>query len=398
MYADIVKGDCKVADINGKKDMNMESTRKQFHSVGKGKVMLEDKDCYEITVIPKEEDRETAKRTLIGEVSNFDLLQNILEMPKVEGLFNVSLRTFYVMLSLPGATESGDRQVDRCNNNNFNKEVRRMGILTSESSWINEVICIKVEGLCFKIKVFEESARSISLGPKIWNIDMDQSSDKGWSDKDDEGLGDDEVVEETEEISTVGIPKVLDGIRRDSSRDRPEESKVDGRSDSWQKIKDLINYHGDSVKTLPGETNSNKADSLGGSFGSKPIVNISGENFLSPNDKDSYVLPVGPEKVDMRAPLVPDLNSTPQSSGFYPFVDLEDNLDDDFDFGEEDDVEQALEDEIDRKRRRKKKGETKKQEAKEVVETRGIEKRKVTDPTTTRTRMKWRRRMQLERN
>ncbi|KAI3508995.1 hypothetical protein L1887_24018 [Cichorium endivia] len=140
------------------------------------------------------------------------------------------------------------------------------------------------------------------------------------------------------------------------------ESKIEGERESWQNINVENNLEGESQNVVlkgDGKSNSDTFKLSGGPLGGKPnLINLSG-NPVSPNNIDKYISVEKNKKGDCGAPLVPDLNNTLQSFGFFPFVDSEDNLDDEFDFGDDDVVEQSIEDEIERRRRHKKKGEKK---------------------------------------
>ncbi|KAI3738944.1 hypothetical protein L2E82_29242 [Cichorium intybus] len=151
-------------------------------------------------------------------------------------------------------------------------------------------------------RVIEDPSRSLSMGPKIWNHDFVQSSEEEWSDADDDGLGSD-------------------------AHEYYEEDRI-------------CNLDFGQIKSQPNKY--------------KPTLNSLGEN----KSNESIG---GPAKADIETPVVPDLNNSPQSSRFFSFVDIDDNMEEDFDFSEEAEVEQAITDAIERKRRHKKKGSRKSQ-------------------------------------
>ncbi|KAI3691470.1 hypothetical protein L2E82_49831 [Cichorium intybus] len=213
-YVDIVRGAKKDKD-------NVEGL-----DVEDSQVATVDDDFFEITVILKEEDEVSMKKVLIGEVKSYDLLQNIFDMPKIEGLLNVNIHYLgglFVIMEFE-AEESADDflkkakpslsnwfhdlfklwgmpvRIDKDEDISLNKEAKRVGILTNEEPWINEYVNIKIKGNYFKVRVVEDPSRSFGLAPKLNYQDLDQSSDEGWLDLDNERMGMDEHIEETEKV------------------------------------------------------------------------------------------------------------------------------------------------------------------------------------------------------
>ncbi|KAI3778629.1 hypothetical protein L2E82_08010 [Cichorium intybus] len=361
-YADVVKGG------NNSKEKIEES-----HSCSKVKdPVMEDEDVrYEITVIPKSEEEETMKRTLIREVKTHEMLQNIFDMSKVEGLFNIVVRYIgglFVSLEfereeladefLRKAKTSSSNwfhnifkwyrdfkvcsrlasiaiigvplhiwnskvfdeiariwgvPVGRSNENNFNKEVRRMGIVTNEEPWIRDVVNVKVNGSCFKVKVVEDSFYSLSMGPKSWEHILDQLTEAEWTEGEDDDLGGDALAEGEENLINSGMPNDIEENRRVPLHDNSKKKSLLERwtcrrsqAQVWRRAGSLL-------------------------------------------------------RRTMERRLFRILITRHKTLVFFPFVDSEDNMDEDLDIGDEEDIEQAISDAIDRKIRHRKKGSRKSQ-------------------------------------
>ncbi|KAI3780346.1 hypothetical protein L2E82_10324 [Cichorium intybus] len=94
------------------------------------------------------------------------------------------------------------------------------------------------------------------------------------------------------------------------------------------------------------------------------VPSLKDQNFEGPTkeskSKSLFVEPVlvgpgGPSRVETGASSVPDLNNSPISSGFFPFIEgVEDEVENP-DLGMDEVIEQEITDEIDRKRRNRKK-------------------------------------------
>ncbi|KAI3523169.1 hypothetical protein L1887_01226 [Cichorium endivia] len=69
-------------------------------------------------------------------------------------------------------------RIDKEDEVSHNKESKCMGILTNEEPWINEYVNLKVNGSCFKVRVFEDPFRSLSLAPKICSMEEEHSWDE----------------------------------------------------------------------------------------------------------------------------------------------------------------------------------------------------------------------------
>ncbi|KAI3722266.1 hypothetical protein L2E82_33297 [Cichorium intybus] len=363
-YADIVRGESKdkmKVDVDGveAEDGQSEST---------------EEDCFEITVIPKEEDMMTIEKSLIGEVKSYELLQNIYEMPKIEGLLNVSIQyiggLFVIMefdskelaedylvkakpswrnwfgdlfmwspsfrvnrrvasisiFGVPFHVWNADVfeeiarlwgtpvRIDKDEEFNLHKEIKRVGILTSEEQWINENVNIKIKNEIFKIKVIEDPSCSFGLAPKINSQEVDQSSYEGWLDLDTERMEMDEFIEEAENVQNC---------------EAPEDNDDNGSAP----------MHAQSVESRIGKDCDKEQTSRSGGKG-----------------KTASFRALAPAIIGRGAPFVPDLNNSPVSMGFFPFLENDEASEDAFDIREEEELEQAINDEIDRKRRCKRKG------------------------------------------
>ncbi|KAI3780115.1 hypothetical protein L2E82_10025 [Cichorium intybus] len=174
-----------------------------------------------------------SQRSSVGEVKSYEMLQNIIDMSWLEGLFNVKLDYvggMYVMLEFNKDGLAGDFLKNAkatwgnwCNNHfkwnrdflvcnilasitisdvplhiwntdvfeeisriwgkpdclsnegniSLNKEARSMGILTSEAPWINDYVKINVQGHRYKVRVLEEPSRSRSMAPMHINQELD---------------------------------------------------------------------------------------------------------------------------------------------------------------------------------------------------------------------------------
>ncbi|KAI3510100.1 hypothetical protein L1887_25629 [Cichorium endivia] len=64
----------------------------------------------------------------------------------------------------------------------MNREVKQIGILTSEPPWINESVRVKINGSFHRIRVIENPSRSLNLAPRVDDQDQDQSSEGDWLD------------------------------------------------------------------------------------------------------------------------------------------------------------------------------------------------------------------------
>ncbi|KAI3496819.1 hypothetical protein L1887_39196 [Cichorium endivia] len=239
-YAEIVKGD-------GKLNVRVEEPELEDPKVIGRKVNVheEEEDWHEITVIPRKEDEELVKKVLIGEVKSYEMLQNISDMPRLEGIYNVKVSYvggFHVLIEFDNEDLADDflrkarpswsnwfsnlakwhrdfeigkrlasisiygvplhvwnsevfEEIARVwwepvcltneDNSNLNKEVRRVGILTSEAPWINDFVKVNVQGRCYKVRVIEDPSRSMGMTPSDGNLDSDQSTNEDWFDLDD---------------------------------------------------------------------------------------------------------------------------------------------------------------------------------------------------------------------
>ncbi|KAI3523822.1 hypothetical protein L1887_02254 [Cichorium endivia] len=253
-FADIVKGEKKKGKLEG--ESKTEDNKKDED--GKEELVEEEEDCFEIRVIPNEEDGEMTKKMLIGEVKSFDLLQNIFDMPRVEGLFNIKLNFIggmFVSLEFEkeeSAVEFLEKAKSVWNNwfvklfkwqdnfkissrlasltifgiplhiwnsdvaeeiarlwgtpvclyneekTGFNKETRRVGILTSEEPWIDDHVMVNVQGKRYKVRVVEDPTRSFRMAPCCSKLENGHSSDEDWWDTDNEENRDEEKMEESD--------------------------------------------------------------------------------------------------------------------------------------------------------------------------------------------------------
>ncbi|KAI3766295.1 hypothetical protein L2E82_16348 [Cichorium intybus] len=233
----------------------------------------------------------------------------------------------------------------------INKAVKRIGILTSEFPWINETIKIKVHGNCYSIKVVEDSNRSYNMAPKITVLDSDQSSDEDWFDMEND-RGDKvevEVIEKTKHGFVV--PEDYERHCIDTQKACSEESRIENK-----RIKEKGSVEVEEVAY--NENESKKDEFLDG------IDTVDGHTLFGPC-KDKPISPKvdrckrkgGPDKPDGLEPeaKVQDLNESPIASGFYPFVENVDFDEDEIQLCDEDIIEQAISDKIEKKRRNRRK-------------------------------------------
>ncbi|KAI3767612.1 hypothetical protein L2E82_17869 [Cichorium intybus] len=400
-YAEIVKGgvDKKIREevVSGG------ANRFKKHAE---EVAIED-DCQEVTVIPSEEDEMNGRNSLIGDVLNYDLLLNIFDMPRLEGLCNVMIwyiGGMNVVIKFESESMAEDFLLNAKNtwsnwfgnlvkwhpdyscghrlasidimgvpflvwkeevfeeiarlwgkpvwfsnidNVNFNKEVKKVGILTSEPPWINESIKVNIKGVVHHVRVIENYYHSYNMAPKVSNSDQEQFSEEEWVDM----VNADLVNDEGEAKENTTCPDSAEGY----PSPRQEDTLVDRRMGIVEHKEQVPRKGKDTRMDIDEHAMMHGEESVSGNYGNFGL----GENnpcSNSPISGHTEGGPVGPYCFREKASLVPDLNDSPNSSGFFPFIQNVDVEDEDFDLGGEDDIEQAISDEIERKRKLRKKG------------------------------------------
>ncbi|KAI3765800.1 hypothetical protein L2E82_15844 [Cichorium intybus] len=164
-------------------------------------------------------------------------------------------------------------------------------------------------GNCYKVRAVEDHIRSFGMAPNCSNMEQGQSSDEEWWDTDNEERGNEENMENYKE----------------------DEKVAKKHSEAGQ----------------AGE---------GSGFTNFGLQSKNEPNSISPKSKSKLEDVCGPIQKDLGAPVVPDLNNSPSSLGYFPFIENDENLEDNFDLGDEIEIEQEINEEIERKRRHKKKG------------------------------------------
>ncbi|KAI3790538.1 hypothetical protein L2E82_03648 [Cichorium intybus] len=405
-FVDIFKGAKKKEEQEGE---SKKDDRKKDEGAKGDFVEVED-DCFEITVIPNAEDGEAVKKTLIGEVKSFDLLQNIFDMPRAEGLFNIKLNFIggmFVSLEFEKkelAVEFLEKARPVWSNwfdnlfkwqHNFkissrlasivifgiplhiwntdvaeeivrlwgtlvslyneekvglNKGVRRVGILTSEEPWIDDYVIVNVQGKCYKVRVVEDPIWSFGLVPNCSNMEQGQSSDEEWWDTDNEERGNKEQLEESDFLKNWESPEEKEVFQSINQQARSEESiirKERGMKQNYKEDETVAKKHSEAGQGQAGE---------GSGFTNFGLQSKNEPNPNSPKSKSKSEEVGGPIQKDLGVPVVPDLNNSPSSLGYFLFIENDENLEDKFDLGDEIEIEQEINKEIERKRRNKKKG------------------------------------------
>ncbi|KAI3708959.1 hypothetical protein L2E82_38584 [Cichorium intybus] len=319
-YAKIVKRGNSMKEKKGF-DQEMERTEDEQENRGGDAVKaseVEDNDWHEITAILKAEDDQYARNSLVAEVINFDLLQMIYEMPRIEGMLNV--KNYSVDHRLASVDVFGVPI------NFWNQEV------------FEEIA--RVREFSFKVRVIEDPSCSLSLTPKATSDDHDQRSDDEWSELGYEKGGMDMGVDR---IGSINCWEAMEGRVRSDEFGSFETVRISNQVPV--EVEELVNRM---------EIQKNMEErSLGTQMPHRPWAEkpIS----LSSSKNDTVSRPKSPTKVNFEAPKVPDLNDSPISSGFFPFVKNVDDVNDEFDLGDEEIIEQTIADEIEKKIRNRRK-------------------------------------------
>ncbi|KAI3724236.1 hypothetical protein L2E82_36007 [Cichorium intybus] len=212
-----------------------------------------------------------------------------------------------------------------------------------------DVVKIKVDGACYKVTVVEDPLDSLSLGPKKWEHVSDQSTEAEWTEEEEDVLGDDEHA--------VGE----DNDDREENRRIPthENSVLKNvrKEDRWQQLNEGGTSRGESPEDVSVGLNLKNVDHGHIKIGPQVVEPSYPEDCIEDPSKGVGV-ESGKElpKVGCGEICVPDLNNSPQNLGLFPFVNSEDSMDEDMYIRDDEDLEQAIADEIDRKKRHRKKG------------------------------------------
>ncbi|KAI3517630.1 hypothetical protein L1887_16845 [Cichorium endivia] len=236
-------------------------------------------------------------------------------------------------------------------NSNLNKEVRRVGILTSEAPWINDFVKVNVQGRCYKVRVIEDPSRSMGMTPSDGNLDSDQSTNGDWFDLDDnqsEGV----LLEKVDmNNDNCGVSDEKGGRVSASQHDPSVESSKDREKSKEQSFREVEKAVEKSKLRGNEGVNGNLLE-----VHKEPKVKNIEPNTFNPGDSPILEPASGPVRLDSGAPRVPNLNNSPNSSGVFPFLDTVEIEEEEYDLGVEDEIEQAISNEIERKRRSKRKG------------------------------------------
>ncbi|KAI3763704.1 hypothetical protein L2E82_13698 [Cichorium intybus] len=188
----------------------------------------------------------------------------------------------------------------------------------------------------------EDPQRSYAMAPKLNVQDQDQDSDEDWFDMANDNIRKDE-----------GLEKEVFNNHGDSPRMQKVES-VESRCESVgfkehaykEDVEWVLNTGEKNKKT---QKQNCSVDPVHRGPSSRK------SRSQSPGDKSKRGWPVGPNSGERGALNFLDLNDSPSSSGCFPFVEDVEKEVEDYDLGEEDVIEQAISDEIDRKKRQRKK-------------------------------------------
>ncbi|KAI3711146.1 hypothetical protein L2E82_41020 [Cichorium intybus] len=175
-------------------------------------------------------------------------------------------------------------------------------------------------------------------------MEEEHSLDEDWLDVDNDGMGMEEHGEEIEKIQNVETVEDKEPNCSVPMQTRSVESRICNewrREQSSRKMEETDEE--DSRARVSGGIGLNC-----GSLKDKPIS-------ISPKGGKEAAKASGPALVGLGAPSVPDLNNSPKSSGCFPYIENDDEMDETLDLGEEDDLEQAIKDEIEKKRKNRKK-------------------------------------------
>ncbi|KAI3710985.1 hypothetical protein L2E82_40786 [Cichorium intybus] len=228
-------------------------------------------------------------------------------------------------------------------------EVKQMGIITGEPQGINEIVNIKINGLIHHIRVIENPLKSLNLAPKLSNHDRELSSEGDWLDMEHDQL---DIIDGGEKESQyVGeMHETSKGVHHPRQK---ELTEVSGKKEV--KVAEQIPREDEE----PWPDNIRKDNEWGvepnseAQVGGRPALKIHSVSPVAVPLKDG---PGGSGKGERGPTYIPDLNNSPNSTGFFPFIENVEDEVDDFDFGMEESIEQEIADEIEKKKRNRKKG------------------------------------------
>ncbi|KAI3682063.1 hypothetical protein L2E82_50211 [Cichorium intybus] len=234
----------------------------------------------------------------------------------------------------------------------MNREVKQIGILTSEPPWINESVRVKINGSFHRIRVIENPSRSLNLAPRVDDQDQVQSSEGDWLDL---GHNQWENVEEMEKEISNNQGEMLEAPLGNQQPTQTIESRGYRNKESGVEVQSPR-----EVERSVWSSDVHAKDRGVGTSAEPLEQDGSGGNFNSSNSPTKEVEngglgPVGSrlkEKGIMRAF---DLNNSPHSTGVFPFIEEVDDEEEILDFGIEDEIEQQIENEIEKKRRKRRK-------------------------------------------
>ncbi|KAI3690868.1 hypothetical protein L2E82_49080 [Cichorium intybus] len=173
-------------------------------------------------------------------------------------------------------------------------------------------------------------------------MEEEHASDEDWLDMDNDGAG---MEEHEEEIEKIQIVETAEDKETNGSVPLHARSVESRNCNAWrekQRSRRMMEAdEEDSTTRVTGGIGI-----TGGSLKDKPI-NISPKRG---KEIATATYASGPAVVGL-----PDINNSPKSSGCFPFIGNDDEMDETQDLGEEDDLELTIHEEIEKKRKNRKK-------------------------------------------